>query len=57
MKILVAHSAYRERGGEDAVVDAEFALLRAFGHEVVEYRRDNATIAAVPQLGLLRQAL
>jgi len=55
MKILVAHNAYRERGGEDAVVDAEVALLRAFGHEVVEYRRDNAAIAAASRFGLLRQ--
>ena len=57
MKILVAHNAYRERGGEDAVVDAEVALLRAFGHEVVEYRRDNAAIAVASRFGLLRQTL
>jgi len=57
MKILVAHNTYRERGGEDAVVEAEVALLRAFGHEVIEYRRDNAAITAASRLGLLRQTL
>jgi len=57
MKILVAHNTYRERGGEDAVVDAEVALLRAFGHEVIEYRRDNAAIAAASRLDLVRQTL
>jgi glycosyltransferase involved in cell wall biosynthesis len=34
MRILVAHNAYQQRGGEDAVVEAEIALLRAYGHEV-----------------------
>jgi glycosyltransferase involved in cell wall biosynthesis len=34
MKILVAHNAYRQRGGEDMVVDAEVALLRQHGHAV-----------------------
>jgi glycosyltransferase involved in cell wall biosynthesis len=32
-------------------------LLRAFGHEVVEYRRDNAAIAVASRFGLLRQTL
>lgn len=41
MKILVAHNAYLHRGGEDAVVDAEVALLRAHGHEVEMYSRHN----------------
>lgn len=41
MKILVAHNVYRLRGGEDAVVESEVALLRANGHDVVEYSRHN----------------
>jgi len=41
MKILVVHNAYQQRGGEDAVVESEVALLRAAGHEVREYRRHN----------------
>ncbi|HYD78482.1 MAG TPA: glycosyltransferase family 4 protein [Paucimonas sp.] len=41
MRILVAHNAYRYSGGEDAVVEAEVALLRANGHEVETYRRHN----------------
>lgn len=41
MKILIAHNAYQHRGGEDAVVDAEIALLRAYSHEVEFYGRHN----------------
>lgn len=41
MKILIAHNAYQQRGGEDAVVDAEISLLRAHGHEVALYQRHN----------------
>ena len=41
MKILVAHNAYQHRGGEDAVVEAEVALLRSYGNEVEVYRQHN----------------
>jgi len=34
MRVLVLHNAYQQRGGEDAVVEAEAGLLRAAGHEV-----------------------
>ena len=45
MKVLVAHNAYQQRGGEDAVVESEVAMLRAAGHEVREYRRHNDELA------------
>jgi glycosyltransferase involved in cell wall biosynthesis len=41
MKILIVHNAYQQRGGEDTVVNAELALLRAYGHEVEFYCRSN----------------
>jgi glycosyltransferase involved in cell wall biosynthesis len=41
MKILIAHNAYQHRGGEDAVVEAETALLREQGHEVEMYQQHN----------------
>ena len=44
MRILVAHNAYRLAGGEDAVVASEVALLRAHGHEVETFTRDNHEI-------------
>lgn len=47
LRILQVHNRYRERGGEDAVADAEAALLRAAGHEVARYLRDNAEIEAI----------
>ena len=52
LRVLVAHNAYRQAGGEDSVVESEIALLRARGHEVVELRRDNAEIATMGRLAL-----
>lgn len=57
MRILVAHNAYHYRGGEDTVVDAEVALLRRHGHEVIVYRRDNAELAYMSPLEAARSAL
>lgn len=47
MKILIAHNAYQHSGGEDAVVEAELALLRHHGHEVEVYRRHNDELHAM----------
>lgn len=44
MHVLVVHNRYRERGGEDAVVEHEIGLLRSAGHEVTEYGRHNDEI-------------
>ena len=41
MRVLIAHNTYQQRGGEDAVVDAEVALLREHGHDVEVYRQHN----------------
>ena len=53
MRIIVAHNNYMHRGGEDVVVESELALLRAHGHELIEYRRDNAEIAGINKSALL----
>lgn len=47
LRILLAHNAYQHRGGEDVVVESEIALLRAHGHEVAEYRRDNSEVTGL----------
>ncbi len=44
MRILIVHNRYRERGGEDRVVELERALLERYGHSVVTYVEDNARI-------------
>lgn len=44
MRILVIHNRYRQRGGEDVVVESETALLRARGHDVLLYERDNESV-------------
>lgn len=49
MKVLVAHNAYQQRGGEDAVVDAEVELLRAHGHQVEVYKQHNDALNSMPR--------
>ena len=46
MRILQVHNRYRQLGGEDGVVAAEAALLRANGHEVTEHFASNPDGAA-----------
>ena len=46
LRVLVVHNAYQQWGGEDAVVEAEIALLRRNGHTVREYHRHNDEIGA-----------
>lgn len=57
MRILIAHNTYQHRGGEDSVVEAEIALLRANGHEVATYFRDNDDIAAMSLASAAQQTL
>ncbi len=44
MKVLFVHNRYQQRGGEDAVVDAEAALLASRGVEVERLDADNDAI-------------
>jgi glycosyltransferase involved in cell wall biosynthesis len=48
MKILIAHNSYQHRGGEDAVVEAEAALLQQRGHEIEIYARHNDELHGMP---------
>lgn len=57
VRVLVVHSAYQHRGGEDTVVESEVALLRQYGHEVETYFRSNDEIAGMSQLSIARQTL
>lgn len=45
LKILILHNAYRQRGGEDRVVELEYGLLREAGHAVFLKRVSNDEIA------------
>jgi glycosyltransferase involved in cell wall biosynthesis len=56
-RILVIHNRYRQRGGEDVVVDEEVRLLRAHGHEVELYGRDNACIEGMARVRLARETV
>jgi len=44
VKILVIHNEYQQRGGEDAVLQAEARLLGEHGHTVVRYQRNNSEL-------------
>lgn len=44
MKVLMVHNRYQQRGGEDAVVEAEVRLLAANGIEVRRFDADNDSI-------------
>ena len=57
LRILLAHNAYQHKGGEDTVVEAEIALLRAHGHAVETYFRSNDDVAGMPPLALARHTL
>ncbi|HEY4083226.1 MAG TPA: glycosyltransferase family 4 protein [Burkholderiaceae bacterium] len=56
-RVLIAHNAYQYRGGEDAVVEAECALLRQRGHEVELYQRDYAELMQTGKVDAALQAL
>lgn len=57
MRILCAHNAYQHRGGEDSVITDELALLRARGHVVETYTRDNDEIRGMSRFALAEQTL
>lgn len=44
MRVAIIHTRYRQRGGEEAVVEAEAALLERHGHEVHDLAFDNAAL-------------
>ncbi len=44
MKILIVHNHYQQRGGEDAVVEAESKLLSERGHQVELFTAHNDDI-------------
>jgi glycosyltransferase involved in cell wall biosynthesis len=53
VKIVLAHSVYRQRGGEEAVFEAERALLERYGHSVRPFTVHNEDMA---RMGSVRQA-
>ena len=52
VRILQVHNQYREPGGEDRVVGAEYELLKSAGHEVFTHRVTNPT-SGVQAAGML----
>lgn len=50
MKILLGHTYYMQRGGEDCCYEEERDYLRAHGHDVVEYVRHNEDMTRLGSL-------
>jgi len=57
MKIIAAHNYYQQRGGEDQCFEDEVRVLRANGHEVLEYVIHNDSITAKNRLGVALNTL
>lgn len=57
LRILIVHNSYQQRGGEDAVAEAEASLLRAAGHQVQLYLRHNDELRAMSALAAGATAL
>jgi len=57
MRILKVHEYYIQPGGEDTVFQAESALLRAEGHEVIEYLEFNDSIQSMSKASVALQTL
>lgn len=57
IRVLVVHNAYQHRGGEDAVVESEIALLRSHGHAVETWYRNNDDVVGMSSLSLARTTL
>lgn len=56
-RVLVVHNAYQHRGGEDSVVEAEVALLRARGLSVEFYLRSNFDANRMSGLALAKDTV
>jgi glycosyltransferase involved in cell wall biosynthesis len=58
LNILLIHNYYQQKpGGEDIVFEAERALLKRYGHEVITYVEDNARLEGVNPLKVAVNAI
>lgn len=57
IRVLVVHTAYRQRGGEDVVCEAEIDLLRSRGHAVELFVRHNYELSATRTMRAVRETV
>lgn len=57
LRVLLAHNAYRQSGGEDCVVASEALLLSSRGVQVVMYLRHNDEIEGISKIALAGQTM
>ncbi len=57
MIVLSVHNHYQQQGGEDLSTGLEVALLRRFGHEVIEYRDHNDRIEEMSRVAVAAQTI
>lgn len=51
MRVLIAHNAYKIRGGEDVVFEGETDLLTGGGHAGSTVKVSNAELGSMRELG------
>ena len=57
MKALLVHNYYQQPSGEDQVFATEVALLKAYGHCVIEYTLHNDQVAEMKPLPLVQATI
>lgn len=57
LRVVVAHNAYQQSGGEDRCVAAEMAMLKAYGHDVIPYAVSNDEIHGMSHMELASRTL
>ena len=57
MKVLTIHNYYQQPGGEEQIFNTEVALLRSYGHEVLNYTLTNDQIRGINPLVLAKNTL
>jgi glycosyltransferase involved in cell wall biosynthesis len=57
MDILIAHNFYLQAGGEDECLAAEVEMLRAYGHNVIQYSVSNEILEGMGPLELASRTM
>ena len=57
MRVFVVHEPYQQRGGEDAVANAEAEQLALHGHTVLRYTRHNDELKGQGPLRILHAGI
>lgn len=57
VRVLMVHNYYQHPGGEDTTFHAESALLRRYGHDIIEYTDSNERINTMSKLTVAKEMI